>query len=74
MKKDLNVNLGNDYLEKKKDEVVQLLKEGKVIELYVSCIGHTRTQMVKSKYLEEIRKEVELKEGKDDIGWECYYI
>lgn len=74
MKRDLSVDVTNCYRDVKKDEVIALLKAGKVVSLYVDCIGHTRAEMVEAQYVNEMKKEVDLKIGKDEWGDNCYYI
>lgn len=77
MKKEENVlvDVSNDFCQPRMDELVKLLNEGKGVGIYVNCIGHTRTQMVEGKYLNELEKKFgERLKKRMDRCIEFYYL
>ena len=51
------VNVGNYFIQEKYENLKQVLEGGKLVEIYVDCIGHTRAYMVEREYAENLRKE-----------------
>ena len=42
------INCGNDFHEERFNEVCEALEQGETVEIYISCIGHTRNNMARS--------------------------
>ena len=70
MKKyDVLVDVGNDFYEKYLKELIKELDQGKKVEPYVNCIGHTRNNMTQERYRTELKNHygnklhIELSEG-----------
>ena len=51
------VNVGNYFIQEKYENLKQVLEGGKLVEIYVDCIGHTRAVWVEQEYAENLRKE-----------------
>lgn len=51
------VNVGNDFIQARYENLKQVLESGKLVEIYVDCIGHTRAVWVEQDYAERLRKD-----------------
>lgn len=57
LKADVYVTCGNSFYKHYFEKVCGLLEEGKVVEIYIDCIGHTRNNMTQDWYKEELEKK-----------------
>lgn len=54
----------NDFNPEKLEELIELLEQGKVIQIYIDCIGFTRTDREGARYVNELIDKV----GRDRLG------
>ena len=73
-KEKLLLNVGNDYYESSFNELCEELENGKRVQVYVDCIGHTRNNWVQDSY----RTKLYAKYGEELLiecseGVHCYH-
>ena len=56
-RKSVLVDVGNYFIPTRYENLKQVLENGKLVEIYVNCIGHTRAVWVEQEYAENLKKE-----------------
>lgn len=51
------VNVWNEFYPSKFERLKTILEEGNVVQIYVDCIGHTRSYWVEVEYADRLKKE-----------------
>lgn len=51
------VNVWNDFYPERYEVLKQTLEEHKMVQIYVDCIGHTRSHWVEQAYADKLKQE-----------------